>query len=152
MKKIYLAGFDVFAPDAIQRGIKMKEICKQYGFKGAYPLDNEFDTAEEIFSANIGLIKDCDIIAANINEFRGNEPDSGTAFEIGYAYALGKKIYCYAEDTRTLRDKLGVKDNNGYNVENFNMPFNLMLCVPSVIVKGDFEDCIKQICKDLSKI
>ena len=27
MKKIYLAGFDVFCPDAIERGAAMKQLC-----------------------------------------------------------------------------------------------------------------------------
>ena len=40
MKKIYLAGFDVFAPDARQRGAKMKMMCAEKGFAGLYPFDN----------------------------------------------------------------------------------------------------------------
>ena len=41
MKKIYLAGFDVFAPDARQRGAQMKMLCAGRGCIGLYPLDNE---------------------------------------------------------------------------------------------------------------
>ena len=41
MKKVYLAGFDVFAPDAKQRGVKMKMLCAGRGLIGLYPLDNE---------------------------------------------------------------------------------------------------------------
>ncbi len=149
MKKIYLAGFDVFARDAVKRGEQMKNLCINYGFEGLYPLDNAFDSAKEIFEANIGLIKKCDIIAANVNPFRGCEPDSGTAFEIGAAYALGKKIYCYADDVRSMRCKFGDEDSSGYITEDFDMPFNLMICVPSVIVRGSFEDCIKRIAADI---
>lgn len=148
MKSIYFAGFDVFAPDAAERGEQMKKICKSCGFVGRYPLDNQLTDAAEIFNANIGMIRECDIIAANVNSFRGAEPDSGTCFEIGFAYALGKKIYCYTGDGRTLREKLGETDSSGMNVEDFGYPLNLMLSVPSEIVIGDFEDCIRKISAD----
>ena len=48
MKKIYLAGFDVFAPDAVQRGAQMKLQCAQNGLIGLYPLDNEADGAAAV--------------------------------------------------------------------------------------------------------
>ncbi len=148
MKKIYLAGFDVFAEDAVDRGNRMKELCSKYGYEGLYPLDNECSSAQEIFNANTEMIRSCDIIAANVSSFRGKEPDSGTAFETGFAYALGKKIYCYLSDCRTLREKYGTKDSNGYSYEDFDLPVNLMISIPSVIVCGDLEDCIKKIRED----
>ncbi len=152
LKKIYLAGFDVFAEDAVQRGREMKKLCSEYGFEGLYPLDNECSSAQEIFRANIGLIRSCDIIAANVNEFRGMEPDSGTAFEIGFACALGKSVYCYSHDMRTLREKLGDVDAKGLFVEDFSLPYNLMLSVPSVLVKGDFSACIRKIAEDMGNL
>lgn len=145
MKKIYLAGFDVFYPDAEQRGERMKKICKEYGFTGLFPLDKRVNGADEIYRANIRLIEQCDIVAANMNSFRGKEPDSGTAFEIGYATALGKKVYCYMDDTRSLREKIGELDENGLTVEDFDLPLNIMISVPCVIVRGIFSDCIKTI-------
>ncbi len=145
MKKIYIAGFDVFSQDAPEIGKKLRDICMKYGFIGLFPLDNECSNAEEIFSANIGMIQDCDIIAANMNCFRGLEPDSGTAFEIGYAYALGKDLYCYLSDNRTLREKIGEKDAQGMWVEDFGFPLNLMISVPSRLIYGSFEACIRQI-------
>ena len=147
MKKIYLAGFDVFYPDAEQRGEHMKKICREHGFIGLFPLDNKVNGAEEIYRANISLIEQCDIVAANMNSFRGKEPDSGTAFEIGYATALGKKVYCYMDDTRSLREKIGEYDENGLTVEDFDLPLNIMISVPCVIVRGGLRDCIKEIKK-----
>ena len=52
MKKVYIAGFDVFYPDAGKRGSKMKMACAEHGFIGLYPLDNEAETAEGIFRGN----------------------------------------------------------------------------------------------------
>lgn len=146
MKKIYIAGPDVFRPDAVKAGQKAKEICEKYGFEGCYPFDNEANIPEEIFKGNLEMIKNCDIIAANINNFRGLEPDSGTCFEIGFAHALRKKIYLYTNDTRTMIEKIGKKDLNGWSVEDFGKSVNLMIAMSAVkIIKGNFEDCIKTI-------
>ncbi len=144
MKKIYLAGFDVFYPDAVQRGQAMKEACAQYGFCGLYPLDNEADDVHEIFEGNKALIRSADLVLANLNPFRGHEMDSGTAFEIGYAHALGKELWGYLDDGRTMREKLGETDANGCSVENFGHPLNLMIAECTHIVQGDFFDCLKQ--------
>lgn len=138
MKKVYLAGFDVFAPDAKQRGVKMKMLCAGRGLIGLYPLDNEADGAEAIFRGNCGLIDQADAVIANLNAFRGREPDSGTCFEVGYAFAKGKKVYGYVSDARTMREKLGGADENGFSVEDFGLPLNLMLSCAAKIVEGDF--------------
>lgn len=138
MKKIYLAGFDVFAPDAVQRGAKMKMMCAEKGFIGLYPFDNEADTAQAIFAGNCGLIDSTDIVIANLNAFRGAEPDSGTCFEVGYAFAKGKTVYGYLSDARTMCEKLGAQDENGFSVEDFGLPVNLMLAKGARIVEGDF--------------
>ena len=138
MKKIYLAGFDVFAPDAKQRGAKMKMMCAERGLIGLYPFDNEAVGAPDIFAGNCGLIDQADIVIANLNPFRGDEPDSGTCFEVGYAFAKGKTVYGYVSDARTLREKLGEQDKDGFSVEDFGLPLNLMLSCAAKIVEGDF--------------
>ena len=83
MKKIYIAGFDVFEPNSIEIGKKYVELCKKYGFIGLYPLDNVVDfnqekrkIAQDIFKANINLINQSDIVIANLNAFRGKEKNS----------------------------------------------------------------------------
>ncbi len=148
MKKIYLAGYDVFYEDAAERGKKLKALCRKYGFEGLFPLDSEAKTAEEIFSANIGLIDEADIIAANLNDFRGNDPDSGTTFELGYAYARKKALYGYRDSLEPLRDRLGERDGQGFSVEDFGMSINLMPGCCCIIVEGDAEACLKRIKED----
>jgi nucleoside 2-deoxyribosyltransferase len=135
---IYLAGFDVFRPDAIEQGHYLKQLCQRHGLEGYYPLDNDVsahlppkETAAMICNANIALIKRCDAVLANLNNFRGHEPDSGTAFEVGMAVALGKPVWAYFEADGTLREQIahdpqGV-DAQGFHVEDFGLPKNLML-------------------------
>ena len=47
-------------------------------------------------------------------------------------------MYGYVSDARTLREKLGEADANGFSVENFGLPLNLMLSCAAKIVEGDF--------------
>ena len=42
MKKIYLAGSDVFLENAQDEGDRLKKLCKEYGFEGYFPLDNVY--------------------------------------------------------------------------------------------------------------
>ena len=143
MKQVYLAGFDVFYPDAAARGEAMKALCAAHGLQGLYPLDNQATSADEIYRGNLALIRQADAICANVNPFRGDEPDSGTCFEIGYAAALGKEIYLYRTDGRTQRERLGDTDQQGFSVEDFGMAVNLMLGCAGRVVYGSLEDCLR---------
>lgn len=143
MKKIYLAGWEVFKPDAVQEGERLKAICRKYGFEGLYPLDNECDTPKEIYEGNTALIRSADYVIANVNAFRGYEPDSGTAFEIGYAAALGKPVAAYLLESRPMTE--WVRDENGYIIENFGYPVNLMIAIGAILVTGTAEDAIKKL-------
>jgi nucleoside 2-deoxyribosyltransferase len=153
MKKIYIAGFDVFKPDSKEIGKAHKLTCKTYGYEGLYPLDNEIDSSwskqvarEFIYTKNIELIHSCDIVIANANPFRGDELDSGTAFEIGYAKALNKQVILYMDDTRAYKEKLTCKasdtlDTKGMFIEDFDFPLNLMFS-DCKIVEGGFKEAL----------
>lgn len=136
--RIYLAGFDVFRHDAIEQGRYLKDLCHAQGMHGLYPFDNEVPehltgtaAAQLICQQNMRMIIECDALLANLNRFRGLEPDSGTVFEVGMAVALGKPVWAYFADASTLRrqvphDTEG-RDAEGFLVEDFNLPRNLML-------------------------
>ncbi len=135
---VYLAGFDVFRADAIDHGRGLKALCDQHGLEGLYPFDNDVpqgltpeDAAAVICKANIAMIKRCDGVLANLNAFRGAEPDSGTAFEVGMAVALGKPVWAYFEADGSLREQIEHDaagfDAQGFQVEDFGLPRNLML-------------------------
>jgi nucleoside 2-deoxyribosyltransferase len=135
---VYLAGFDVFRQDAIDHGQYLKALCTAHDLEGLYPFDNEVasdlsqqETAQVICSMNIAMIKRCDAVLANLNVFRGLEPDSGTAFEVGMAVALNKPVWVYFDPVESLRElvphDLNGCDQQGYVVEDFGLPRNLML-------------------------
>ncbi|MEH6491529.1 nucleoside 2-deoxyribosyltransferase [Halopseudomonas sp.] len=136
MQSVYLAGFDVFRRDAVAQGERLKALCAEQGLRGVYPLDDApagevSDLASWICQSNLQKIRDADAVLANLNSFRGSEPDSGTVFEIGYAAALGKPVWAYFSDQRPLIEQLDTDDRGycaqGYQVEDFALPKNLML-------------------------
>lgn len=147
--QLYLAGPDVFRPDALAWAEQSRALVTARGHQPLLPLDNEASSADAIYRANLALIAQCDAVLANGNPFRGHEPDSGTAFEIGYAVALGKRVIIYLDDVRPQLDKLAalpggarqapdgrLVDRQGLTIENFALPLNLMLAIPADIVHG----------------
>ncbi|MBI1354562.1 MAG: hypothetical protein GC160_09455 [Acidobacteria bacterium] len=138
--KIYLAGPDVFLPDAVQVGARKKALCAAFGFEGLYPLDNELatPTALAIFDANCRLMRQADVGMFNLSPFRGPSADAGTAFEVGFLAALGKPLYGYSNNAALYGDRveaaMGATRRNGgwwaadgMSIEDFGLQDNLML-------------------------
>jgi len=154
----------VFKKDSLDIGKEYQNLCKKYGFTGLYPLDNQVNflqekqkIASDIFLANKAMIDKCDIVIANLNQFRGKEADSGTIWECGYASALNKEVYGYMDDVSPYVAKFtddekeiveGISyDKNEMVIEDFNHPINLMIACSSQIFQGDFENVLKEIKK-----
>ncbi|WP_276808786.1 nucleoside 2-deoxyribosyltransferase [Castellaniella defragrans] len=159
---VYLAGFDVFRPDAIEHGQHLKRLCGRYGFEGLYPLDNAAPAglagralARWIFEANIQLLRRADFVMANLNPFRGAEPDSGTVFEVGFAVARGTPVWVYTDVAAPLtaqipcvRQGSRLADAQGYTVEDFGLNLNLMIACSVEVVIGDAEACLRRMAAD----
>src|SRR5258708_2506105 len=101
--KIYLAGPDVFLPDAVEIGRRKAAICAQYGLRGLYPLDNAVDLSAgdaslDIFKGNQAMMDAADAIIANLTPFRGPSADVGTDYELGYMAGRGKLCLAYSND------------------------------------------------------
>merc|ERR1740121_1861757 len=99
-KRIYLAGPDCFRADAPEHFQRMKEQAAAFGLEAMSPLDSEVDVhaadiVPTIFKINMEDIEKCDVVVANIAPFRGCLVDDGTAFELGVAFAKGKRIVCF---------------------------------------------------------
>lgn len=156
-KKIYLAGFDVFRVDAGEHGERLRMLCTSNGFDAIYPLDhavpNDLTPTEQarwIYRANIEAIDTADIVMANLDDFRGpGEPDSGTAFEIGYAVARGKSVWAYTSHASLLVERVPCEKagnaqicERGFAVEDFGLRHNLMLACSARIVVGGPAECI----------
>jgi nucleoside 2-deoxyribosyltransferase len=141
--KIYLAGPDVFLPDAMEIGRRKLELCTRHGLTGLYPLDNPVDLAAngaslQIFHGNEALMQSADAIIANLTPFRGPGADAGTVYELGYMAGRGKLCLGYSNDASvyasrvreftevTSRDGI-LTDAQGLTVEDFGLTDNLMM-------------------------
>ncbi|MCR1811778.1 nucleoside 2-deoxyribosyltransferase [Sulfurospirillum sp. hDNRA2] len=155
MQTIYLAGPEVFLPNAVEIGERLKKCCRDYGFAGNFPLDNVIvgsspsEIALKIREANQKMIQASDIVIANLSPFRGPEPDSGTVWEVGFAEGLGKTVVAYSNDRRSLKERtqamlhLGDKtvDDKGMYLEDFGLSHNLMFA--HKIIASTFEACLQ---------
>lgn len=142
--RIYLAGPEVFLPDAVEAGERKKVICELHGFEGVYPLDSVLDlnglsprdAAFAIGRANEDLIRSCQMVVANITPFRGPSADVGTVYEMGFGAALGLRVSAYTNVPTDLLTRTQnylefephmVCDDDGMRVESFGLRDNLMI-------------------------
>lgn len=156
--KLYIAGPDVFRPDAVDWADNVRALCRAQDHEALIPLVEMQQTAVGIYRANLKLIDEADAIVANLNPFRGDEPDSGTCVEIGYALARGKPVIGYAATLAPLRERLVAvgpgadgryRDADGWVVENFGLALNLMLSVPVLMEQGGIEVALQALTRRL---
>ena len=102
-------------------GPKRPSIAK--GFTGDHPLDMENPDlrkrADSIFRHLKAIMLDTTVVIADLEAYRGSEPDSGTIYELGMAYAKGARCYkdqeIYAERGR---------DEHGKEAPYKDLPFS----------------------------
>lgn len=137
MKRIYLAGPEVFRLDALQEGMRLKALCRAHGLVGHFPLDaSDFAGPAFIYQSCLAGIIACDAVVANISPFRGPHMDPGTAFEIGYAVAIRKPVFGWSTRTDELHRRIPHRqhseddlriDEGRHIVEDMGLAENLMI-------------------------
>jgi nucleoside 2-deoxyribosyltransferase len=112
---VYLAGPDVFYPDALLRGAKMKEALAARGMAALFPLDDELHPGDFRDGKELGLaigeaceaqMRKADLGIFNIQPWRGPEADDGTAYELGFMAALGKPVVLHTNDRRPFAERI----------------------------------------------
>jgi nucleoside 2-deoxyribosyltransferase len=105
--RVYLAGPDVFLPNAREFLLQKKALCAQVGLEGVSPLDSSDlevstrglqsrEVGQSIYDHNLRLIRSCQCVVAQVTPFRGPSVDAGTAWEMGFARASGLRVYAYS--------------------------------------------------------
>jgi nucleoside 2-deoxyribosyltransferase len=167
--RAYLAGPDVFLREAGTLTSAKRELCRQYGLIGVSPVDNIVDfsglskteAALRIALTNERLIRDCDLVIANVTPFRGPSADVGTVYEMGYARGLGRAVFAYTNDGGNLlarmREDTNFKltedgsgryeDEHQMHIEDFDCFDNLML-LGSVYDGNNFRIVTKSVPKE----
>lgn len=153
--RVYLAGPDVFFPDAKARGEALKAICAKHGLEGIFPLDAEppedhgSRDADAIYDANCDLIESCDGVLANMTPFRGPSADAGTSWEMGFAVASGIPVVGYTQDPSDYKERVGP---DGLDVEDFGLADNLMLACSVHGIEDSAEAAVMLLAVEIAEI
>lgn len=158
--KIYLAGPDVFREDPVDHFEYLELLTKNVrsDLTTIYPFDTEAKDSNSIFLGNCQLIRSCDFVVANLEPFRGACIDDGTAWEIGFAHALGKTIYGYTDLCSLGLPKITefvygldkVHSSIYPNIENFKGNCTNLMIQESIISSGGkilptYQDVLEEI-------
>jgi nucleoside 2-deoxyribosyltransferase len=149
MVTVYLAGPDVFLPNARTQALAKVAICARYGLEGLPPLNediaslaqmHESEAGIAIFHKDVAMMEAADIIIANLTPFRGASADSGTLVELGWFLGRGRPIFGYSNSATPFRERseihlAAIPDPlPDITVEHFGLPDNLM--IPGAVLAG----------------
>ncbi len=117
--KIYFAG-PLFTNAEREWNVKLTGLLRSKGLNIWLPQENEpsEQSANAVFKMCEKGIDESDIVLAIMD---GPDPDSGTCFECGYAYAKNKPIFTVRTDFRNCGDSLDSR-------------YNLMLSESSTVI------------------
>ena len=149
MARAYLAGPDVFLPDAAAHARRKLTICARHGIEGLSPLNEDVASLQgmgdeeawtTIYRKDIAMMEASDLVIANLTPFRGVSADSGTLVEVGWFLGRGLPVFGYSNNSVPFADRtwahLAVLPDPmpGLSVEGFGLPDNLM--IPGAVVQG----------------
>jgi nucleoside 2-deoxyribosyltransferase len=133
----YLAGPEVFLPNAVAHAARKVEICRRFGLHGLPPLDQDVETTAKaldvwrsIYEKDIAMMERSDIVIANLTPFGGASADAGTLIEVGWFLGKGKPIFGYSNTSESFEQRMRRQLGDGcadLGIEGFHLPDNLMI-------------------------
>ena len=107
---LYIAGPECFYTNGYTLWNAMRLQAEYLGFRVAMPSDTPLDlshedlrkNADEIFRNCAKCMNESTAILVDLEAFRGSEPDGGSIFELGMAYARGLRCYGFTRDKRSI--------------------------------------------------
>lgn len=124
---LYLAGPMLFYPNGDSLLSQYATACRKRGIilpQGTTPLSEDDTPLLRAYKHRIRCLESLDAsdsILACITPFRGLQPDSGTLFELGYAYGKGKKCYLFCENTAPWMSQKGISNSFDSALEAFSL-------------------------------
>ncbi|WP_270935969.1 nucleoside 2-deoxyribosyltransferase [Falsiroseomonas oryzae] len=149
MPKAYLAGPDVFLPDAPAHAARKAAICAAHGIEALPPLNEDVATLaamteaeawRTIFAKDLAMMEQADLVIANLTPFRGASADAGTLVELGWFLGRGRPIFGYSNSATLFDDRNAAlvarwpDPMPGLTVSGFGLPDNLM--IPGAVEAG----------------
>lgn len=160
MRKVYLAGPEVFLPNGREIIEAKRALCRAHGLEPASPVDlggrtfsSKFERGLYVSKANEEIMRGADAVVANLTPFRGISADVGTVYEVGFMCALGRPCFGYSNTTlrylervksgfycgaTTIRADGGHIGSDGHRIEDHDMIDNLMIDGGIVASGGKF--------------
>jgi nucleoside 2-deoxyribosyltransferase len=148
--KVYIAGPEVFLPNGSEQMALKGRMALEFGFFPSTMAENALDPTGvtpfafgcQISAANEAMMRDADLVIANLTPFRGISADIGTAFEVGFMCALRKPAFGHTNTPRGYFERLSedfyhgaaqkdaagiMRGPDGLMLEDHGMVDNLML-------------------------
>lgn len=164
---LYIAGPECFYGRGYELWWAQRKLAEYHGVPVVLPTSTELKldatdpklNAKEIFDDLIVQVARTTSIIADLEFFRGCEPDGGTVFELGWVWAKKGRLYGYSRDLRPMSVKNqnarledGVLlDQNGWRHPYGDLPFCPSLVGSTRLVEGDFADALKVYLMDLDE-
>jgi len=138
----YLAGPDVFLPDAPAHARRKAEICARHGLHARPPLNEdiatlaamvESDAWRAIYAKDVAMMEASDLAIVNLTPFRGASADAGTLLELGWFLGRNRPVFAYSNSaesfaTRSATLLAAIPDPMpGLTVGGFGLADNLMI-------------------------
>ena len=138
--KIYLAGPDVFLPNAGAFAAAKRALCAEFGLHGITPFNPALDMSlpatqlwRKIYQDDLTMMRESDAIIANLTPFRGASADAGTLVELGWFLGQGKPVFAYSNSAAPFVERCHMQATAagepmpGLTVEDFGLADNLMI-------------------------
>ncbi|MGD1034264.1 MAG: nucleoside 2-deoxyribosyltransferase [Candidatus Dormibacteria bacterium] len=126
----YLAGPEVFLPNAMEIGAEKIAICRAHGIDALFPFEDTqrdgataADRGHALFLDCVEMMERCNLGIVNMTPFRGVSMDVGTAVELGYMHARGHPVFGYTNVTLDYEARVS---DESMAVEAFQFVDNLM--------------------------
>ncbi len=140
LPKIYLAGPDVFLPNAAAQAQAKRALCAEFGLHGIAPFNPELDMNRPadvlwraIYEDDLAMMRESDAVIANLTPFRGASADAGTLVELGWFLGQGKPVFGYSNSAVVFAERsrqqaaLAGEPMKGLGIEEFGLADNLMI-------------------------
>lgn len=164
---LYIAGPECFYQNGYELWWAQRKLAEYYGIPVVLPTSTKLElnncdvhlNAREIFEDLILQVKKTTAIIADLDFFRGSEPDGGTIFEMGWIWSKKGRIYGYTRDMRPMASKnqnailLNEKlhDDMHRPFPYGDLPFCPSVVASSKLIEGDFHDALKLYISDLNE-
>lgn len=140
--KVYLAGPDVFLPDAPAQAARRTALCARHGITALPPLNEdvaslaampEAEAWRVIFAKDLAMMQRADLVIANLTPFRGASADAGTLVELGWFLGRGLPVFAYSNSATPFAARSAALLDRvpdpmpGLTVGGFGLPDNLMI-------------------------